>query len=362
MTTSTAWAAHAEALARWAWGRLVNRTDAWGAYWPLSLRAERGNSWTAPSRKQRGQVVLELDTLTGHFRGVRVRDLIGLHSTAKDNTSLWGGVDIDAHEGGVADPTANLAAALTWYWRLRTLGFRPLLTASNGVGGYHLLVLFSRPVPTPLVFAFLRWLTSDHAARGLPVAPETFPKQAHVAPGKYGNWLRLPGRHHSREYWSEVWVGSWWLTGAEAVASILSLTGDAPSLIPADVRPDPPRPTPPPPRRLYIPSGDVLERRIASYVARIPRLSTGQGRSKAAFGLASFLVRDLALSNADALPWLLSWDSGNAPPLGEDALQDSIRCAREYGAKPIGCGLECGSGNHHRGHHAMRTIMFTVRS
>jgi hypothetical protein len=135
------------ALARWAWDHLVNRRDVWGAYWPLELRADRGNSWTAPARTKRGQVFLTLGTLELHFAGRDVSHVVGLHSTSPANTSRWGGVDVDAHEGGRADPRANQAAALAWYARLRGLGFAPLLTDSNGAGGFHLLALFAEPVP-----------------------------------------------------------------------------------------------------------------------------------------------------------------------------------------------------------------------
>jgi hypothetical protein len=191
------WRLHAGDLALWAWERLVNRTDVWGAYLPLERR-ERTKSYTAPAKKHRGRVFLSTDTLAQHFKGGRVEDVIGLHSTSPENLSLWAALDIDAHDGGTADPARNLAAALHWHDTLTALGFRPLLTDSNGAGGYHLLALFARPIPTARVFHFLRWLCRDHAEAGLDTLPETFPKQPTVSapgePGQYGNWLRLPGR------------------------------------------------------------------------------------------------------------------------------------------------------------------------
>jgi hypothetical protein len=65
----------------------------------------------------------------------------------------------------------------------RPLDFHPLLTASNGVGGYHLRILFTRPVPTPQLFGFLQALVRDYRTVDLPVVPETFPKQS--GPVKY---------------------------------------------------------------------------------------------------------------------------------------------------------------------------------
>jgi hypothetical protein len=75
--------------------------------------------------------------------------------------SRWGAFDIDAHDGGTADPAANLVAALAWYRVLVDLGFTPLLSESNGKGGYHLLAQFAEPAPTPKVYALTQWLVRD---------------------------------------------------------------------------------------------------------------------------------------------------------------------------------------------------------
>src|SRR5262249_22328790 len=199
--TSEAWAKKAPELAQWARHRLVNRTDAWGAYRPLE---EVGKGYVGhdgkihklgPQTTRKG--VLDEAVLARHFEGRRRQDLIGLHSTSPDNTSLWGGIDIDAHEGGTADSATNLAAALAWFLRLEALGFSPLLSDSNGKGGYHLLALFDAPVPTPKVFGFLRWLIADHRQPVLAPPPATFPKQPRIKPGGFGNWLRVVGRHHT---------------------------------------------------------------------------------------------------------------------------------------------------------------------
>src|SRR5262245_23184460 len=214
---AAAWHIHAAALGEWAWQRLVNRTDVWGMY-------GTAGAWTAPPVRLRGRVVLTPGWLADHFLGLRRSDLVGLHSTSPQNTSLWCGPELDCHDAA-GDPAANLAAALGWYARLRALGFTPLLTESNGAGGYHLRIIFARPVPTPLAYGFTRWLVGDFAAYGLTAAPETFPKQPYLMPGKFGNWLRLPGRHHTRAHWSRVYDSSAWLKGREAVAFILALRG-----------------------------------------------------------------------------------------------------------------------------------------
>lgn len=339
VTTTRAWADRAGDLAAWAWGRLVNRADVWGAYLPPDRRAN-GKSLTAPPVRARGRVALTEAVLGRHFRGLRPDDLMGLHSTSPDNRSRWGAIDIDAHADGRADAEANQTAALAWFDRLAGIGFDPLLVDSNGRGGFHLWCLLAEPVPTAKVFGFLKWLTDDFGAFGLAARPEAFPKQPAIRPNGFGNWLRLPGRHHTFDHWSRVWNGHRWLEGEPAVAHLLGLAGRPAHLIPADIGVSRVLPQRPPPLQpLPTLADDELGRRITAYMARLPRLGAGEGRSKAAFGFAAWLVRDLGLDDASALPWLGAWDRGNSPPLGEDDLRDVIRCAREYGQRPRGCAL-----------------------
>jgi hypothetical protein len=359
----TPWSARNESLVAWAWDRLVNRTDAWGAYWPLHRR-DAGNSWTAPARRLRGRVLLTPDVLARHFLSKAPEHVIGLHSTSPANTSLWGALDIDWHGPTSTNPAANLAAALAWYSRLRRLGFTPLLTDSNGRGGYHLRTLFSGPVPTPLVFAFLHWLVADHAEHGLPHRPETFPKQPRIDPGRFGNWLRLPGRHHSREYWSRVWDGSHWLEGAAAVEFLLALAGDPPGLIPANL---------PVPRRAQAvasgptapatdpPPGD-LTARITAYLGKLPSgLGEGEHRDDVAFHFGAFLVRDLGLPDEEALAWLNRWDGRNRARKGQDRLKAVLANVHLYARNARGCGLHRPNpARAPRGKHQLSHIRFVV--
>jgi hypothetical protein len=355
---SATWAARAPELAAWTSVHLVNRSDVWGAYWPLDRR-QQGNSWTAPAKYQRGKHFLTQDILERHFRGRAVEDLVGLHSTSPQNTSRWGGIDIDKHDGGRADPENNLAAALTWYQRLLTLGIVPLLTGSNGAGGYHLRVIFREPVPTPRVFAFLQWLVADFKDLGLAAQPETFPKQPHIGEGKFGNWLRLFGRHHTNDYWSEVWDGTSWLAGARAVSHLLTLEPAAAVLIPGDL----PLPRPPAlnpreftPARAISP-GD-LDNYVGAYMAQLPHCSAGEGRDNIAFKAACWLVRDMRLGDAEALEWLEAWDAGNRPPKGREILRQKIAGAHAYGRRPYGVGVARRRRNQLG--HRRSTIRFTV--
>src|SRR5262249_19780594 len=82
------------------------------------------------------------------------------------------------------------------------------------------------------LLAFLRALAADHAAFGLPERPETFPKSASIrhTTAKCGSWLRLPGKHHTRDEWSRVWDGKRWLAGTAAIDFILARGGAPPDL------------------------------------------------------------------------------------------------------------------------------------
>jgi hypothetical protein len=350
------WAARADELALWAQARLVNRLDAWGAYTPPERRGREyvrrdGTTAKVPvNYTAKGRLTPGL--LARHFRGARHEHIIGLHTTSPDNSCRWGAVDIDRHGDSGNDPAANLAAAVAWHDRLRGLGLSPLLSDSNGAGGFHLLTVFREPVPTARVFALMRWLVADYSAHGLTAPPECFPKQPHLPPGGYGNWLRLPGRHHTREHWSAVWDGARWLSGADAVAYLLTFRGDPPALVP----PEAAAPPPPPPRRSYpspspIAAGNPnLSRRVAGYMARLPHLGEGQGRDDVAFSFACWLVRDMQLADDVALQWLRLWDAGNRPPKGEDALRKVVAGAHAYGRAAYGCGRDRQAPRLRRGH------------
>jgi hypothetical protein len=321
---SSSWPARAAGLADWTLVRLVNRRDACGSYY-------HGGQVTR-------RVTVDHALLVRHYRAEHTGDIIGLHTADADNRSKGGALDIDQHGDDPVRAESNRLAALHWFGQLVRMGFRPLLTASNSNGGYHLRVLLAEPIDAARLYHFLRRLTADHRQHGFSRRPEFFPKQADVrrcAKG-LGNWIRLPGRHHKRNYYSEVWDGSRWLAGIEAIDHILAVAGDDPALVP-DVPP-----APNPPRRTYRPcaAGDNLSARIAAYLRRLPNLGEGQGRDDVAFHFAAWLIRDLDLSDSIALDWLERWDSGNKPPKGRECLALILKNARAYGQRPIGCGID----------------------
>lgn len=229
--TRLAWKRNAAALAAWARERLVNRDDVWGGYWANDEGVI--SPTTRPTKRDRGRVRLREADLRRHFEAASCGDVVGLHaaSAGPHATSRWFLIDIDCHEDD-DDPEANLRAGLHWVEVLTAFDIRPLLTTSNGRGGYHLRVIFSSPIPVADAYRLSRWLVRDHADFGLAAAPECFPKQAAIgAPGEhgeFGNWARLPGRHHKRNHWAEAWdvAGERWCADDDAIAVMLACTGD----------------------------------------------------------------------------------------------------------------------------------------
>jgi P4 family phage/plasmid primase-like protien len=223
------WAKRATDLAVWADKYLVNRRDAFGHY--VTVEHRKDPDLTAYTDKNS----LTLEVLQRHFEGKSTGDLIGLHSTSRDQDgtcrSRWAAVDVDRHDNSV-DAAVTWKAAKSLYERARNLGFRCLLFDSNGRGGYHLLLIFDRPVETRRVYRFLKWITRNWKCLGLVTAPEVFPKQESIASERFGNWLRLPGRHHTHDHYTRVWNGSEWLEGEAGIEMILATTGTPDSRIP----------------------------------------------------------------------------------------------------------------------------------
>lgn len=225
------WRDRSRELAEWTMRCLVNRTDVWGRYLPKRNRRMKdgvlNHAITAPFRDERGKVFLDQESLEKHYRTTHVGGVLGLHSASVDHTSRWLAIDIDLHDEDELSvtPQGNFVAARAWYQRLVEMQFDPLLLDSNGRGGFHLLVVFDSPMSTKLVHLFGKQLVSDFAIRGLDQAPEVFPGSPQY--DHYGDWLRLPGRHHThdhftRVYSEEAWSDDQWLVGHDAIDRIFS--------------------------------------------------------------------------------------------------------------------------------------------
>ncbi len=208
------WADHAEALADWTLARVAVRRDVFGAYTPA------GGQYTAHEP-------LTGDVLARHYLGERV---VGVHLVSPDGLSLNSALDIDAHDDD-ADPGRNWRTATRSSELARELGLEPLVCDSNGRGGYHVRCFFRKPIPAAAAHWLGRRLVAGLQAEGFP-ACEAFPKQSELTLARpYGNWLRLPGKHHKRDHWTRIYdpERDHWLEGEAAVRRLLKVAGDDPS-------------------------------------------------------------------------------------------------------------------------------------
>jgi hypothetical protein len=221
------WRDRASQLADWVMTHLVNRTDVWGRY----VRRKSDDTVqvvTAPFSAERGKVFLDHDSLRKHFRTHQSGGQLGLHSASRDMTSRWMAIDIDLHDPDddlTVSKQGNLGAARGWWQALVDKGLDPLLMDSNGIGGFHLMIVFGEPMSTDSVHQFGARLIEDYERRGLSQKPEVFPDKPTW--DRYGDWLRLPGRHHTRAHYTRVWndephADTQWLEGNDAIDRIVA--------------------------------------------------------------------------------------------------------------------------------------------
>jgi hypothetical protein len=71
-------------------------------------------------------------------------------------------------------------------------------------------------------------------------------------------------------------------------------------------------------------------------MAKLPNKGEGQGRDDTAYIFAAWLVRNMGLSDDEALVWLSEWDAGNLPPKGTERLKEIIQNAHSYGRHEYG--------------------------
>ncbi|MEM1026652.1 MAG: hypothetical protein AAGJ38_01050 [Planctomycetota bacterium] len=228
MSDLTVWQAHAEDLAAWAHERLVNRDDRYGGYGATG-------TLTRPATGNREGVVTE-QLLARHFAATNRDDVIGLHAAAPDQTARWLGLDFDDHDG--EDPEPIRRAAIRCHDRLKGDGFPSIILNSNGRGGVHLWSVFADPVPLRDLHFYAQDVANES---GLPVSPESNPKQPFIPAGGWGNWLRVPGRHHTREVWSRAWINGAWANAAATIDALLNLPLCDPLRLPVAPGIEPPK-------------------------------------------------------------------------------------------------------------------------
>ena len=200
-----------------------------------------------------------------------------------------------------------------------------------GQGGAHVWVHFASAVPSADAYAW-----GVHVTRTVQtitgIASESFPKQATVPVGGYGNWLQLPGRHHTRPHWSRLRrPGEEWATGADAARVLLEWPATPADVVPAadawPVRAPVHVPQP------FVRSEAPMERRVAGYLSRLPSLADGQGRNVTAFRLSAFVVKECGGTVQDAHTALHVWNGRNAQPVSDATLEQADANASRYGGR-----------------------------
>jgi hypothetical protein len=203
-----------ESLTDWSLARIVVRKDVYGAY------TADGGQYTA-----RGP--LTRDHLIQHYRGEMI---IGCHSASADGLCRTVVADIDAHDDRVDVRATNRARALIVVSALAEFGITAVPMDSNGKGGFHVRGVLKKPVP----IATAHWLgiqVNGRLEAAGHAAVEFFPKQESITiQCPYGNWIRLPGKHHKHAHWTRVWdpKAPRWLEGEAAVRSLVAIAGDDP--------------------------------------------------------------------------------------------------------------------------------------
>lgn len=219
------WHNNSEALAEFVCKRLVNRTNVYGQYLPID---ERGKS---SAKTVKAKLTSEL--VKQHFQARNKGDILGLHTTSEKNTCREVVIDIDHH--GAPDSAIelqNTAGAIKLFKKLRALGLHVLLISSNGIGGFHIRIRFSKRIPAKLAYRLGQWLASDWKTLGLSEKPESFPKQPELTEGKCGNWVRLFGLHHTKDFYTKDYDGEQWLQGQAAIDFILASSANSSEQIP----------------------------------------------------------------------------------------------------------------------------------
>jgi|GEM_PF-1663285 len=308
-----------ELAADWIMDRMVNRVDACGAYYRSG-----GKVMLTTCKKSDDNWIDLPERIVRHLAAKTCDDLLGLHSTSTDQTSKWLAFDIDAHDHHV-DRDANRQDAMGLFDAVGRRGFTPHLFDSNGDGGYHLFVYFDEPAPTHRVYELGRIL-----AMPFDNVREWFPKQPSIKPHGYGNWIRLPGRHHKREYQTKYFNGEGW---AQSVWDyLLTIEPDS-----TDNLPDGEAVKIPKKDNGHSMHGEATASEIAAVIERLKSIAPateGNGGDDHTIKVCNFVL-DYGLSNDQAMIAMADWDRRCNPPWG-DELRTKLENARQYRQNPIG--------------------------
>ena len=250
------WQSRASELADHAIHNLSNRDDAMGAYGSSGAYCHKITDDIPEARENE-----ILRRLKSHFNG---RTIGGLYPQSKpDESGQWvarfGCIDLDLkqdHPRKEFRRLRNIDYALHIMRKLESAQLRCVIEDSNGRGALHVWFWLNESIPVVRLYGFLTWLVSDAEHHGFEQSfqrvdeneqprflpdgnpdmgddrPETFPKQSLPTGKGLGNFIRLPGRHHTHDHYSRCWGDGDWLSEDDSVDAWLSLPASDVSLIP----------------------------------------------------------------------------------------------------------------------------------
>lgn len=102
----------------------------------------------------------------------------GMVPIREDGTCSWACVDVDAYGKDVTEITNTF---------VQEYGL-PFVIMRSKSGGAHVCIFFKEPVPAKLVVKKMAAFASSMGFDGA----EIFPKQTHLEPDQFGNWLNMP--------------------------------------------------------------------------------------------------------------------------------------------------------------------------
>lgn len=190
----------------------VNRTDRYGGY---RWAHDRMRPETLPSsgRLERCEKEGKRPPYFGEWQIANhliLDKTYGVHAISRRNTCKWVCIDLDRHGESVRAEDVITVRDVIVQATLSNFDLKPVMEDSGG-GGWHIWILFSDPIPSPDAYRFVKHLgeVGRRACRDMVSPPgiDLFPKNArHDASfGKCaGGWVRLPGRHHTRDHVSDV--------------------------------------------------------------------------------------------------------------------------------------------------------------
>lgn len=200
MIITSATVKQATLVSKWIQDNLLNRTDAYGSY------DLKGQHWR--------KAELTDKVLLTHLLH---KSIIGVPAiNPLDSTTRWGCIDIDNHSEEIKDANWHTVHRICEILDQHDVSY--ICEDSNGKGGFHLWIVWDKPIPAYDCRRFLYWLLVKTKAD--PHIHEVFPKQNTIPKDGFGNFVRLFGKHYKHNHISRYWDGKKWHADIGFICSV----------------------------------------------------------------------------------------------------------------------------------------------